>query len=81
MIEAYVYGTSKNLISEKEVIKCDNVIKQYKNDELRLSYKGKHKIILSKLATIPDHPYRILIIGGSGSGNTNSLFNLIGHQP
>ena len=29
---------------------------------------------------IPDHPYRILIIGGSGSGKTNSLFNLINHQ-
>ena len=26
---------------------------------------------------ISDHPYRILIIGGSGSGKTNSLFNLI----
>ena len=26
---------------------------------------------------IPDHPYRILIIGGSGSGKTNALFNLI----
>ena len=24
-----------------------------------------------------DHPYRILIIGGSGSGKANSLFNLI----
>ena len=24
---------------------------------------------------IPDHPYRMLIIRGSGSGNTNSLFN------
>ena len=30
---------------------------------------------------IPDHPYRILIIGGSGSGETSSLFNLINHQP
>ena len=28
----------------------------------------------------PDHPYRILIIGGSGSGKTNSLFNLINQQ-
>ena len=28
---------------------------------------------------IPDHPYRILIIRGSGSGKTNSLFNLINH--
>ena len=26
---------------------------------------------------IPDHSYWILIIGGSGSGKTNSLFNLI----
>ena len=24
---------------------------------------------------IPDHPYRILIIGGSGSGKINLLFN------
>ena len=30
---------------------------------------------------IPDHPYRILIIGGSGSGKANSLFNLINQQP
>ena len=29
---------------------------------------------------IPDHPYRILIIGGTGSGETNSLFNLINQQ-
>ena len=26
---------------------------------------------------IPDHPHRILIIGGSGSGKTNTLLNLI----
>ena len=30
---------------------------------------------------IPDHPYRILIIGGSGSGKTNALLNLIKNQP
>ena len=29
---------------------------------------------------IPDHPYRILIIGGSGSGKTNTLLNLINGQ-
>ena len=29
---------------------------------------------------IPDHPYRILIIGGSGSGKTNALLNLIKEQ-
>ena len=26
---------------------------------------------------IPDHPYKILIIGGSDSGKTNALLNLI----
>ena len=29
---------------------------------------------------IPDYPYRILIIGGSGSGKTNALINLINEQ-
>ena len=30
---------------------------------------------------IPDHPYRILIIGCSVSGKTNALLNLINNQP
>ena len=29
---------------------------------------------------IPDNPYRILIIGGSASGKTNALINLIHEQ-
>ena len=29
----------------------------------------------------PDHPYRILIRGGSGSGKTNALLNLIENLP
>ena len=29
---------------------------------------------------IPDHPYKILIIGSSGSGKTNALLNLINNQ-
>ena len=29
---------------------------------------------------IPDHPYRILILGGSRSGKTNTLLNLINDQ-
>ena len=33
-----------------------------------------------KWSYIPDHPYRILIIGGSGSGKTNALINLINGQ-
>ena len=35
----------------------------------------------SKWPYIPDHPYRILIIGGSESGKTNALLNLINNQP
>ena len=30
---------------------------------------------------IPDHLYRILIFGGSGSGKTNALLNVINNQP
>ena len=30
---------------------------------------------------IPGDPYRIIVIGGSGSGKINSLFNLINQQP
>ena len=33
-----------------------------------------------KWAEIPDHPYQILIIRGSGSGKTNVLLNLINHE-
>ena len=34
-----------------------------------------------KWPEIPDHPYRILIIGGSESGKINVLLNLINHEP
>ena len=30
---------------------------------------------------IPDHPYRVLLIGGSGSGKTNAILNLINQEP
>ena len=33
-----------------------------------------------KWSYIPDHPYRMLIIGGSGSGKANALLNLIKEQ-
>ena len=32
------------------------------------------------LPEIPDHSCRILIVGGSGSGKTNALLNLINHE-
>ena len=34
-----------------------------------------------KWSYITDHPCRILKIGGSGSGKTNALLNLINDQP
>ena len=44
-------------------------------------YTNENKIeYSSKWPYIPDHPYRILIIGGSGSGKINVLLNLINNQ-
>ena len=40
--------------------------------------KTQHNL---KWPYIPDHPYRILTIGGSGSGKTNALLNLTNNQP
>ena len=40
--------------------------------------KTKHN---SRQPYIPDYPHRILIAGGSGSGKTNALLNLISNQP
>ena len=45
-------------------------------------YTNENKIEHNpKWPYIPDHPYRILIIGGSGPGKTNALLNLINNQP
>ena len=35
---------SKDLISKKEEIKCNNIINHYKSDYFLLYYKRKHKI-------------------------------------
>ena len=47
------------------------------NDVTKENIKGHNPNWLR----IPDHPYRILIIGGSVSGKTNLLFNLINEEP
>ena len=47
-------------------------------DEYTNENKIEHNL---KWPYIPDHPYRILIKGGSRSGKTNALLNLINNQP
>ena len=45
-------------------------------------YTNENKIELnSKWPYIPDLPYTIFTVGGSVSGKTNALLNLIGNQP
>ena len=47
-------------------------------DEITGENKTEHNL---KWPHIPDHPYKILIIGGSKSGKTKALLNPISHQP
>ena len=46
-------------------------------DSIKNENKKEHN---EKWRYVPDHPYRILLIGGSGSGKTNALLNLINEQ-
>ena len=47
-------------------------------DDYANKNKTQHNL---KWPYIPDHPYRILIIGGWGSGKTNALLTLIENGP
>ena len=42
--------------------------------------KKTQRNIIQVAHTLSDHPYRILITVGSGSGKTNLLFNLVSQQ-
>ena len=59
-MQTYVYGMSKDIRCKKEKRKCIKIIKKYVKEKIK-----EHN---SNLPQIPDHPCRILIIGGSGSG-------------
>ena len=52
--------------------------KMVKSDDVTKENTKEHNLNWSQIL---DYPYRILMIGGSGSGKTNSLFNLINYQP
>ena len=51
--------------------------KMFNLDDITNENNKEHKL---KWPYITDHPYRILIIGGSESGKTNTLLNLIKEQ-
>ena len=46
-------------------------------DDVTNENKTKHN---SNWPCIPDHPYKILIIGGSGQGKINALLNFLNNQ-
>ena len=73
--ETYVYGMSKEIIFKKEKIICNTKI-------FNFDYITKEDIKEQnpKWPKIPEHRYRILIIGGSASGKPNALLNLISNQ-
>ena len=50
----------------------------YVNENNVVAFKTNHN---KNWPYIPDHPCRIFIVGGSGSGKTNLLLNLIENQP
>ena len=47
-------------------------------DDYTNENKTQHNL---RWSYILDYPYKILIIGGSGSGKTNALLNLMNNQP
>ena len=58
--------------------KHDNAIQKVINfDDITKENTKEHKLNWPKIS---DHPFRIFIIGGSGSAKTNTLLNLISLQ-
>ena len=53
------------------------IIKMINFDNITNENNKEHN---KKWSYIPNHPHRILIIGGFGSGKTNALINLINEQ-
>ena len=75
-IEAYAYGTSKDLVSGKGKIEYNIIIKQHQKWLTVMMLQNN-----TNWSWILDHPCRILITGGFWSGETISLLNLINQQP
>ena len=80
-IETYVHEMFKDLVCNKEQIKCNNIIKSTKMFNFHYILKEDIKGHNPNWPEIPDHPYKILIVGGFRSGKPNALINLINHEP
>ena len=76
-IETYVHEMFKDLVCNKEQIKCNNIIKSTKMFNFHYILKEDIKGHNPNWPEIPDHPYKILIVGGFRSGKPNALINLI----
>ena len=69
------YGTSKDLVCKKEECKCIIIIKMINYDDVAKENIKNHNTNWQQISVY--HPYRILIVGGSGFGKTDALFDLI----
>ena len=73
------YGTNAFKVCESEILRkihCNLLMINF--DDYVNENKTEHN---KSWPYTPDHPYRILIIGVSGSGKTNVLLNLIANRP
>ena len=66
-LDEILFSSELSLLHIKKILTLSNITNENKKK-------------LKKWAYIPDHPYRVLIIGGSGSGQRNALLNLICQQ-
>ena len=74
LIATYAYGTSKDLVSEKEEIQYSYIIKRNKK-MINIDDIGKEDIKEHNpnQTQTSNYPYRILIIGGSESGKNKFI--------
>ena len=66
--KAHFYITHTLLLQHTQMFNLDDIANEHNKEQ---NLKWQYTL---------DHPYRMLIIGGSGSGKRNTLLNLIKEQ-